>query len=136
MNNAKKSWRDIFFSGVIAVLLIAIIIIFGKEPTVQTFKDTSFILAVGFTLLFFICGGHSLPDEKKWKTFSRTVTVCLAVSFLVQLFLSIICFKATHELLSMPFFFFIISLIGAYLLAFWIFIIRICDYETSKDNKT
>jgi len=118
----KMGWRDKLFSGVMVASLIAITILFVQEPTLLTFKETSFVLAVVFALTFFFCGGHSLPNEEKWKTFSKTVTVCLAVSFLVQLILSI--------------FFFIVALVGAYLLAFWVFVSQICDYELPEDSKT
>ena len=36
----------------------------------------------------------------------------------------------------MPFFFFIVALVGAYLLAFWVFVSQICDYELPEDSKT
>lgn len=133
--NLETNWRELLFVLITCFVLIISCVIFAKHPSMESFFKGCYILAVSFTATFFFCGGHSLPDEKTWKTFGDTVTVCLGIMLITQIVLTILS-VLTFDLITVKQGFLIfISLILLYFLTFAIFVIQICDYKTSKEQQ-
>lgn len=128
----KKNWRELFFSLVMSVAIIIACALFAKSPSMSTFAKGCFILAISFVLTFFFCGGHSLPDEERWKTFSDTVGIFLGLMCLTQAIIVVLACFLFDLLTNSQCFSMLVALLLGYSLTFVVFVILICDDKKNK----